>query len=203
MAAEQVVEATILAVEPDGNGWTKIRTDQGDFSTKFPEPIAEAQANLGQRGLIAYEEGQARQKADGSGWWPTPRYFKRIAATGYQQPQPFAGQPQQQPQPMHPSVQAFQERMQQAQPPQPTLGPPPPQRDESRELRIMRQTAGKLAVHTMALVPSEQRTFQNQVAIAEAWVRYFVSGPPEVRVAQQEQAMAAVGMHPDGDDIPF
>lgn len=212
MAPEQVTEATILAVVPDGNGWTKIQTDVGDFSTKFAEPIAEAQAHIGQRGLVAYEMGQARQKNDGSGWWPAPRYFKRITATSYQQPQPqaFAGQ-QQQPQPVHPSVQAFQERMQ-AQPQTPP--PQQPQGDPAREQRIMRQTAGKLAVQTMALVPSEQRTFQNQIAVAEAWLRYFIGGPDGVPVTPaqpmpqqpaaptQEQQMAMMGQSPD-DDIPF
>lgn len=199
MAAEQVVEATILAVEPEGNGWVKIRTDQGELTTKWPEPIAEAQAHMGQRVPIAYETGEARQGRNGQ-WYPAPRYFKRVVP-GYQQPQGVAPQPQ-----------PLGQTMVQPQPPQPSLPQPiaqqqvntTPRPDESvREMRIMRQTAGKLAVHTMALVPSDQRTFANQVAIAEAWVRYFMSGPPEVRVAQQEQAMAAVGMHPDGDDIPF
>ena len=197
MAAEQVVEATILAVQPDGNGWTKIQTDQGDFSTKWPEPIAEAQMHLGQRVQIAFEMGEAKQSQRTGQWFPAPRYFKRVQQ-GYQQPmqpQAFAGQ--QQPMPMQPQV-----------PPQAA-----PQRDDGREreLRIMRQAAGKLAVWTMPLVPSEQRTFQNQLAVAEAWMRYFVGGiqatrpepAPAPAALTQEQQMALAGTPSQDDDIPF
>lgn len=204
MAVEEIIEATILGIEHETNGWVKIKTDAGDFSTKFPEPIAEAQQNIGQRGVIAFEMGQASQGRNGQ-WYPAARYFKRIS-TGYQPP--FAGQqqPQQQP-PMHPSVQAFQDRMQQTAPQQQPVQQQPS--SDQRETRIMRQTAGKLAVATMPLVPSEQRTFQNQIALAEAWVRYFVSGPPQQQQEQQqaqpqptqEQQMAA--MAGQDDDIPF
>jgi hypothetical protein len=194
---EQQAEVTILAVEPEANGFAKIRTDQGDHTTKFAEAIAEAQAHIGQRVRISFELGEARQGRNGN-WYPPPSYFKRVVSPGYQQPQAFAGQPQQ-----------IQPTMPQAPPPQPQLPPvqqQPPQRDESRELRIMRQTAGKLAVATMALVPSEQRTFQNQVGIAEAWIRYFLGGPASAGVQpqpSQEQQMAALGGAPPHDDIPF
>jgi len=73
----------------------------------------------------------------------------------------------------------------------------------------MRQTAGKLAVATMPLVPSEQRTFQNQIAVAEAWVRYFVGGTEGVGIRSmpepptQEQQMSQMSPIAPDDDIPF
>ena len=203
MAAEQVVEATILAVTPDGNGWTKINTDQGDFSTKWPEPIAEAQMHLGQRVQVVFELGEAKQSQRTGQWFPAPRYFKRVQS-GYQQPmqpQGFAGQaPQMAPQPMQ-------------QAPQPQVVPQPQQSTRGTrdaDMEIMRQAAAKCAVWTMPLVPSEERTFQNQIAVAEAWLRYFVGGVEATRVRQpapaaltQEQQMAMAGGPSQDDDIPF
>ena len=203
MAQEQVIEATILGVQPDGNGWVKIQTDQGEFSTKFPEPVAEAQAHLGQRVPIAIEVGQAKPKADGSGYWPAPQYFKKVVQQqGYQQPQPapFAGQVQ---------PQLAPQALQQPAPSPPAQPAPSQQSDQTREMRIMRQTAGKLAVATMPLVPSEQRTFQNQIAVAEAWVRYFVGGTEGVGIRSmpepptQEQQMSQMSPIAPDDDIPF
>lgn len=189
---EQVIEATIQGIEPDGNGWVKVNTDQGQFTTKFPEPIAEAQAHLGQRVLIAYEMGVASTGRNGV-VYPAPRYFRRVAQPGYVQPQ--QAQPQYQPQAQPQPVQQ-----------QPQQQPQAPENDDTRAMRIMRQTAGKLAVATMPLVPSEQRTFPNQIAVAEAWMRYFIGGPQGLgsqqaqQVITQEQAMAGVGPQ---DDIPF
>jgi hypothetical protein len=202
---EQVIEATILGIEPEGNGgWVKVNTDQGPFTTKFAEGIAEAQAHVNQRVQITYQLGEARAKADGSGWYPTPRYFKRVSAPGYSQPQqppPFAGQPQQQ-LPAQPVA-------------QPQLPPAQPAGPDERSMQIMRQAAGKLAVWTMPLVPSEHRTFKNQLGIAEAGMRYFVGGlqatgvslgpsTPDAPPLTQEQQMqqAVYGVDPT-DDIPF
>jgi len=192
---EQTVEATILGVVPDGNGWTKIQTDQGDFTTKWPEPVAEAQQHQGQRVVIAFENGEARQSQRTGQWFPAPRYFKRVQSPGYQPPQAMQPQPaMQQPQPM----------MQ----PQPQHGP------DERSMQIMRQAAAKCAVWTMPLVPSEQRTFQNQLAVAEAWLRYFIGGVQATGTSPapltQEQQMVLAhqmggfggGPQPD-DDIPF
>jgi hypothetical protein len=206
VAAEQVIEATILAVTPDGNGWTKINTDQGDFSTKWPEPVAEAQMHVGQRVQIAYEMGEAKQSQRTGQWFPAPRYFKRVQS-GYQAPQgpppQFAGQQQ--------PVYAQAPPMQQAPPPQ--VIPQPQQSTRGTrdaDMEIMRQAAAKCAVWTMPLVPSEERTFQNQIAVAEAWLRYFVGGVEATRVRQpaapaltQEQQMAMAGAPGQDDDIPF
>jgi hypothetical protein len=197
--AQESIEATIGQVTFD-NGWYRIETDQGEFSTKFQDRGSEAQQFVGQRVLIAYEpgnNGQPRQDKNGK-WWPAPRYVSGISSPGYVQPQltpqqgaPMPNQPQGNYQPQ----------------PQPVQLPPPRGEDENtRNTRIMRQTAGKLAVWTLPLVPSEQRTFENQLAIAEAWMRYFIGGAagtglsPGV-VAEQVVEQVAGQLAPDG--IPF
>lgn len=172
---EQQAEATIQSVTHDAqSGWYTITTDQGEFSTKFPEPAQEAHGYVGQRVTLVYQEPPPRQGRNGQ--WYQSRYLRRIIAA--------YGAPQQQP--MHPSVQAFQ-------PERPAQPQAPPQQD-SRELRIMRQTAAKLAVQTIALVPSDERSFSNQVAVAEAWLRYFVNGPQVAGIAEPDAP---------ADDIPW
>lgn len=218
MAQELQVEATIQKVEQDGE-WCRVTTDAGEFSTKFPDRASEALQYVGQRVLVAYEEangGQPRQDRNGK-WWPASRYIKGIASPGFAAPQlapqqGYAqGQPMQSPMPMQP--QAMQPQPMQPQPQPQQVQRPQGEDENTRNTRIMRQTAGKLAVWTLPLVPSEQRTFPNQIAIAEAWMRYFiggaagtgvpVNGAPAVPAQVADQMVAQVAGQMPGDDIPF
>jgi hypothetical protein len=167
MSSESTVEATIQSVEFD-NGWYRVNTDQGEFSTKYQDRGSEAQQFIGQRVLIAFQQGDPRQGRNGQ--WYQSRYLSRITSPGYVAPQlPGAQQGG--------FAQAPSPQMPGPPPPQPQLPPRQQGEDENtRNTRIMRQTAAKLAVWTMPLVPSEQRSFENQLAIAEAWMRYFIGG---------------------------
>lgn len=168
---EAQTEATIQRVDFDQRtGWYTIHTDQGEFSTKFPEPAQEAQNYVGQRVSLVYQLSEARQGRNGQ--WYQSRYLRRINAA-YAQPQSTQAQ-QQLPQPF-PGTSIAQPQI----PPQPQAQIPQSPSTDEREMRIMRQTAGKLAVTTMTLVPSEERTFANQLIIAEAWLRYFIHGKSE------------------------
>lgn len=64
--------------------------------------------------------------------------------------------------------------------------------EASRETRIMRQTASKVAAHMLVYLPEGERTPDGLVAIAEYLVSYYEDGP---RTASQDFATA--------DDIPF
>lgn len=168
--SESTLEVTIQSVELDG-GWYRVNTDQGEFSTKYQDRGVEAQQYVGQRVLIAFQQGDPRQGRNGQ--WYQSRYLSGITSPGYVQPQ----LQQQQGFAQQPSPQGVAPQQQ----PQANVQPqqPPIQRGEdenTRNTRIMRQTAAKLAVWTMPLVPSEQRSFENQLAIAEAWMRYFIGG---------------------------
>jgi hypothetical protein len=210
MAQESTVEATIQSVEFD-NGWYRVNTDQGEFSTKYQDRGIEAQQFQGQRVLINFQQGDPRQGRNGQ--WYQSRYLSGITSPGYVAPQLPGAQPgppqqggfAQAPSPSMPGPSAM--------PQQPTLPPRQMGEDENtRNTRIMRQTAGKLAVWTLPLVPSEQRTFENQIAIAEAWMRYFIGGAQGTGLGtpmQPQQADQLVGQVAgvmgagEGDGIPF
>lgn len=201
--SEQTVEATIQTVEFD-NGWYRVNTDQGEFSTKYQDRGVEAQQFQGQRVLITFQQGDPRQGRNGQ--WYQSRYLSRITSPGYVQPQLAQGQPQQGP----PQFAQPQQPPPNMQPQAPPMLPPRPAEDATRETRIMRQTAAKLAVWTMPLVPSEQRSFENQIAIAEAWMRYFIGGAAGTGIrfngaedpAMADQVVAQVASQV-ASDIPF
>lgn len=207
MAQDLQTEATIQSVEFE-NGWYRVNTDQGEFSTKYQDRGVEAQQFVGQRVLLSYSQGDPRQGRNGQ--WYQSRYLSGITSPGYVAPQlqPQQGSPQGLPPQQAPG--APQQQQQVA--PQRQLG----EDDNTRNTRIMRQTAGKLAVWTLPLIPSEHRGFENQIAIAEAWMRYFIGGAQGVGVAvpngqptsqpqsvPAEPGIPAVIASQVLDDIPF
>jgi len=79
--------------------------------------------------------------------------------------------------------------------------------DSLREVRIMRQTASKVASILISHVPSEQRTLDNVLALSERLVGYYESG---MQQAQQNGNPGEYGGDPGAqgvphtdDDIPF
>jgi hypothetical protein len=73
----------------------------------------------------------------------------------------------------------------------PVPGAPP---EVARELKIMRQTATKVAAHMLVYLPETERTPDGLVAIAEYLVSYYQDGPRHA---------PAPASHATADDIPF
>lgn len=67
---------------------------------------------------------------------------------------------------------------------------------DQREIRIMRQTASKIAAQTLPHLDPSEQTPEGMVQIAEFWVSYYVNGPG---VGAED---AEPGPIPD-DGIPF
>jgi len=76
--------------------------------------------------------------------------------------------------------------------------------DSLREVRIMRQTASKVASILISHVPSEQRTLDNVLALSERLVGYYESGMQQAAVNPVADGdPGAQDIPHTDDDIPF
>lgn len=85
----------------------------------------------------------------------------------------------------------------------------PPMSGVDKEMRIMRQTASKVAVHLLPYLPAHEQTPQGLLTMADFLVDYFVEGaPPATPIATTQAAFAQdpgveIGRVFTDDDIPF
>lgn len=158
------VEAHITKVEKDAQyDWFRIHTDDGRvkrLDTKIEEKAREAMSLMesGSLALIDYTEKQGRENPHAPGTYFMDRYYEKAGSLAEKQSE----------------IPVVTE----------TRRPD----DPGTAWRIALSVGAKLAVETMPMMPTEQRTFEAQKRIAHAWAEWLISTPSPSQEA---------------DDIPY
>lgn len=179
---DREITGVLRGVEQRNSGWQRFLIEEPGkqyptkVDTKKQEIIQQAMSLMGQQVSVSIREqdsGNPNPHRPGSNY--LNRYLNAIAPAGYapgvmpyQQPQQAPPQQQQQQQPPY------------SQPNVTGMGAPQPQKmfsDDEKELRIMRETAGKIVAAHWQLLPPEQQSPVGLIEAAETWLAYFVYGP--------------------------
>jgi hypothetical protein len=188
-----LMEAHILKVEQEiGSEWAKIHTDHATvktLGTKRPDLIREA-AEFKQSGdLVEIDFAEQTKTVQTEGG---PRTYHNYYFNG-------AGSLASQPEIPGVDMVAPQARAE----------------DPDRNWRICLQTGGKLAVSTLPLMPVDQRDFETQKTIAQAWAEFFFFTPRPTSMGPRSVLAAVIPIGGDAasgagyeqppvdDDIPF
>lgn len=139
-------------------------TDQENqkFST-FERPVADhARQLVGQTVRLRFTEKNVQK----NGQWFKNLYYEGAEST-------FAPQG---PPPSYPPAQQAQAAQPQFESPPKQFGNITPQLPDDRDLKIVRQSSLKAAVHTLGYLPDSERTPRAALEIAEFYLRYVYDG---------------------------
>jgi hypothetical protein len=164
---ERQIHGMLSGVEARQNGWMAFLVLEDGMqyptkvSTKLPELVQQAMALLNQQVSVQMREQESTTINPNSGRPYINRYLQQIAPRGTTpETTPASVQPAQTTAPM---------------PQMPAIKPGLAGFD--KDLNIMRQCASKIAAVMLPTLPPEQQNVHGMVAVAEAWMAYYVYGP--------------------------
>ena len=214
---EKQIEVTIQTVEFDQNsGWYAILTDKGKYTTKVKALAEEALGLVGHYVLLKFKEKTTTKPApDGDGYRTyVDKYFNGAIESGTAPPQGEGFK----------IVGAAQAAQAAAQAGEGFSPPSEPRRGgmtREDQWRVTLLAGAKLAVQTMPLLPSEQRTPETQLQIALWWARWawfqpvpsndvprasvrdFNDAPPSLAVVDADVPQDMNEPQPADDGIPW
>lgn len=208
------LEGRIVGAEEKSGGYVRFETDTRPrfLDTKHEKLIDEAYALLdsGEVAVIRYNEVESRNVNERTGQPYTNRYYEGAVTNGRgrDEPEPERSSRRRRPEPEQHQARD-PEREQRREP----RAPDPEQigfgyRTHPESAWRMALTSGsERAVQTLPLMPSEQRDFETQKAIALAWA-HFIMDTPQSAAAGEVRASTAPGAYDEpppveDDDIPF
>jgi hypothetical protein len=210
------VVGTLTGIESRNGGWSAIAIlEEGNqypkkLSTKKQELISQAISLMGNVVTAAYNESESNQINPHTSSPYINRYLEAIALGAVQIVQPGQqSQPIVQQQQVQQPVQQPVQQQQYAPIPGAQQTPQIRTPDDVREMRIMRQAAGKVAASLLPLLSVESHNLASLVAISEQLVGYFKDGVqwnvPAIQPTQGYENPAESEQPPvePDDGIPF